>query len=96
MVYDWTVAEPTYLERNAPASSYAIADVLEGKAGAWPRVAGLTAWRAVIMSPGLWVAGVRGRKLVLGSVLGAAAITVYLLGYYGIARGRAQRQGLPT
>jgi hypothetical protein len=96
MVYDGTVSEPTYLERNAPASSYAIADVIEGTPGAWPRVAGLTAWRAVIMSPGLWVAGIRGRNLVFGSVLGATAITVYLLGYYGLARSRAQRRASPT
>ena len=71
-----------YIEPNAPPSSYAIADVIEGRPGGWRRTAGLTAWRAVVISPGLIIAGIRGRPLILGSILGSVSATVYLLGYY--------------
>ncbi len=94
-MYDGRVTVP-YVEQNAPPSSYAIADALEGVPGAWPRVGGLTAWRSVVISPGLYLAGIRGWKLVGGSLLGSAAISVYLLAYYGLARGRMQRQARPT
>lgn len=80
----------SYIEPNAPPSSYAIADVIEGRPGGWPRTVGLTLWRAVVLSPGLIVAGLRGRPLVLGSLLGSVSATVYLLGYYRWQKAKRQ------
>jgi hypothetical protein len=82
----------SYIEPNAPPSSYAIADVIEGRPGGWTRTFGLTLWRAVIISPGLIVAGVRGRPLVVGSLLGSVSATLYLLGYYQWQKAKRGRQ----
>lgn len=81
------MADP-YIEANAPPSSYAIADVIEARPGAWPRTVGLTAWRSVVIAPGLALAGVRGRRLVAGSIGASCVLTAYLLGYYWVAKRR--------
>ena len=81
----------SYIEPNAQPSSYAIADVIEGRPGGWPRTFGLTLWRAVIISPGLIVAGVRGRPLVVGSLLGSVSATLYLLGYYQLQKAKRRQ-----
>ena len=51
---------PAYVEPQAPPSSYAIADVLESKPGAFGRTAKLTGIRALVIAPGLFLGGVRG------------------------------------
>lgn len=84
-------SSPAYLEEQAPPSSYAIADALEGVPGAWPRVAGLTAIRAAVIAPGIYLAGIRGWKNPSGAILGSVAITTYLFALYGYKRGRQQR-----
>jgi len=80
-----------YLEHNAPPSSHAIADALEREPGAWPRVLRLTLWRSAVLSPGLFLAGIRGWRLAGGAVLGSGAITAGLFVYYGRRRAREQR-----
>ena len=86
-----TMTGNSYIEPNAPPSSYAIADVIEGRPGGWSRTAGLTLWRAVVISPGLIVAGIRGKPLLLGSLLGSVSATVYLLGYYQLQKARREQ-----
>jgi hypothetical protein len=76
------------IERDAPPSTYAIAAALDGEPGAWPRVASLTAVRAAMIWPGLYLAGIRGWRSAAGAAAGSTAITVLLLGYYGLKRGQ--------
>ena len=84
------MAEPQcYIRPGSPPSSYAVAAVLEGEPGGWWKVAKATALRAVFVAPGVAVAGLRGRKLVLGSLLGSVGITIALFALYGAQRGGA-------
>lgn len=71
---------------NSPPSSYAVASVYEGDPGAWPRVVTATAMRAFFVAPGLAVAGIRGKKLLVGSLAGSVGITAALFALYGLKR----------
>ncbi len=82
------MASPLYVEDKAPPSSYAIADAIEGKAGAWPRVIGLTALRSVFIVPGLYTAGIRGRQLYTGAAYGSIGISLWILGLYSMKKRR--------
>lgn len=66
---------------GSPPSTYAGHDVVTGKPGAIPKFAGLTLLRAVLIAPGLYVAGVRGSKLATGSVLASVGVSVFVVGY---------------
>lgn len=79
---------PLYVEAQAPPSSYAIADMIEGKPGALPRVVKLTALRSVFLVPGLYVAGVRGPALLKGAAWGSVGLSLYLLGLYSTRKRR--------
>ena len=79
---------PLYVEAQAPPSSYAIADMIEGKPGALPRVVKLTALRSVFLIPGLFAAGIRGTTLLKGAALGSVSLSVYLLGLYSVRKRR--------
>ena len=83
---------PLYVEAQAPPSSYAIADMIEGKPGSLPRVAKLTALRSVFLLPGLYVAGVRGSMLLRGAGLGSVGLSLYLLGLYSVRKRRYVRR----
>lgn len=75
-----------YVDPSSPPSSYAVASVYEGDPGAWPRVATGTLTRAFFILPGLALAGIRGRNLIVGSALGSVGITVALFALYGLKR----------
>lgn len=82
---------PLYVEAQAPPSSYAIADMIEGKPGALPRVAKLTALRSIFLVPGLFAAGIRGTMLLKGAGLGSVGLSLYLLGLYSLRKRRLRR-----
>ena len=71
-----------YVAPQSPPSSYAIAGVLDGERGAWGRVARATAERSVMIAPGLWLAGIRGRELLAGAALASVSITTVLFAHY--------------
>ncbi len=66
---------------GSPPSTYAGYDVVTGKPGAIPVFAALTVLRAVLIAPGLFVAGVRGRQLAGGALLASAGVSAFVLGY---------------
>ncbi len=75
-----------YVLPHSPPSSYAIADLIERRPGSVGRVAQLTVTRALFAAPGLWLAGVRGRQLLVASVAASATITAWLIAYYAARR----------
>lgn len=79
---------PLYVEAQAPPSSYAIADMIEGKPGALPRAIKFTALRSVFLVPGLYAAGIRGTTLLKGAGLGSVGLSLYLLGLYSVRKRR--------
>lgn len=86
-----TTSPGCYIDPNSPPSSYAVASVYEGDPNGWARVATATLMRAFFVAPGLAIAGVRGKKLVLGAVLGSAGITGALFVLYGLKRAGVMR-----
>lgn len=81
---------PAYVDGDAPPSLYAVAAVLEGQNGGWPRVAGNTAIRAAALAPGIYlgfrVAGVRRprlRAVVAASLVGSMVLTGLIFVLYG-------------
>lgn len=74
------------LERGSPPSTYAILALLEGEPGALGRVAVGTAQRMVLIAPGLWLAGFRGRDLLAGTAAASASVTLGLIAYYALNR----------
>jgi hypothetical protein len=75
-----------YVDPNSPPSSYAVAAVYEGDPSGWPKVVTATALRTGFVLPGLALAGIRGRQLLLGSLLGSVGITAALFILYGVKR----------
>lgn len=67
--------------QGSPPSSYAAYALADGERGALLRFAGLTVLRALLIAPGVALAGARGQKLILGSLAGSAVISVAALGY---------------
>jgi hypothetical protein len=78
------------VERGEPPSTYALLAAIEGQPNAWYKVASLTAVRAALIAPGLWLAGVRGWRLPVYSVMGSMTITGGLLVYYWAKTKRAE------
>ena len=66
---------------GSPPSSYAGYDVVTGKPGAIPVFAFLTVVRAVLIAPGLYASGVRGRQLAGGALLASAGVSAFVLAY---------------
>lgn len=79
--------EPSYVERGAPPSSYAIASVMEGEPEGPGRVIVGTLQRSLFIAPGLALAGLRGESLVKSALLASASITGCLFGLYALRRG---------
>ncbi len=73
-------------QRGSPPSTYAILALLEDQPGSAERVAWATFRRMALIAPGLWLAGLRGRELVRGSVASSLTITLGLIGYYSYCR----------
>lgn len=82
------MANEIEVEAESPPSSYAIADLVAGKPGALGRTLSLTAQRAIFIVPGLYVAGIRDRKLFTGSIYGSIGISLWLVGLYALKRRR--------
>jgi hypothetical protein len=71
---------------ESPPSSYAIAGVLNGEDGAWGRVMTGSLQRSIFIAPGLLLAGIRGTRVITGSLLASASITAWLFAYYANQR----------
>ncbi len=63
-------------------SSNAVKAAMRGESGGWFKVAMSTVLRSLLMTPGLYIVGVRGWKLLGGALLGSASITVFLFIFY--------------
>ncbi len=79
------VAPPARTVGQLP-SSESVNDVLAGRTNGWPKVVGSTLLRALLIMPGVAVAGARGWRLVGGAFLGSATITAFLFVFYGAQR----------
>jgi hypothetical protein len=77
---------------NAPPSSYAVYDLAAGVPGSAVRVAGLTLVRSAFIVPGLYIAGVRGWKMLWGALAASATISfgMYALCWYQMRHPPAQ------
>jgi hypothetical protein len=82
------------MEEGAPPSDYAIEALVRGRPGGLSRTAVLTAWRSLLIAPGLYVAGVRGKCLAWGSVAASVSITLGMIAIRA-ARKRAGERRLP-
>jgi hypothetical protein len=80
--------------QGSPPSSYAAYALAEGERGALLRFAGLTVLRALLIAPGVALAGARGQKLILGSLAGSAVISVAALGYVFVSRKQAAQPAI--
>lgn len=69
---------------KSPPSTYAIAAAVDGEPGAWWRVLGVTSKRLALIVPGLYLAGLRGPKLVKASLSTTTTITLGLLALYAL------------
>lgn len=70
----------TDLVPRLPSQDAAI-HVAQGTPGGWFEAAGSTLFRAGLIAGGLYVAGLRGRDLWMGSLAGATAVELFVLGY---------------
>ena len=73
------------MNRGSPPSDYAVLAVVEGQDGAVWDLAGLTLLRSTLISPGLYLAGLRGKDLVKASLAASASISAALLVWYAVA-----------
>jgi len=76
--------------RGSPPSTYAIQALLEGQEGALWRVGRVTLTRTLLIAPGLYLTGLRGRDLVRGSLYASASISAGLLLYYAFRASRSE------
>lgn len=67
------------MTQSQPPSDYAIDALVHGQPGGLPRTLGLTAARSLLIAPGLYLAGLRGRGLLTASVAASASITLGML-----------------
>lgn len=81
-----------YIAPGSPPSSYAVAAVYEGDPAGWLWVGGGTFARSLFILPGLYLAGVRGKRLFLGSLLGSVTISTALFVFYGLRRSQAAQR----
>lgn len=72
------------MNTNGPPSDYAIYDLIKGRPGGLERTVTLTAGRAVVILPGLWVAGVR-RDMIKTSLLVSLSITLGMMAVKSIS-----------
>lgn len=75
-----------YTEKDAPPTVYAVSRVIEGDRGGWPKVITGALQRSLFIAPGLALAGIRGEKLLKGSLYGSAAVTGFLFVMYALRK----------
>lgn len=68
--------------REVLPSSDSVQSAIRGESGALGKVVVSTALRSLFIMPGMAIAGVRGTKLVVGSLLSSATITAMLFLFY--------------
>ena len=71
-------------------SSDAVKTVLEGGKGGWWKVLVSTTLRGLLMTPGLYIVGIRGWQLVGAAMIGSATITTFLFIFYGAKLDKLQ------
>ncbi len=74
------------VEAESPPSAYAISDLVQRKPGAVGRTFVLTLQRSLLIAPGLYVAGLRGRRLLIGSVYASVGVTLALAILYSFKK----------
>lgn len=92
--------------RDAPPSTYAVVDFLDGADGSIVRLAGLTLLRTAFIFPGIWVANkITGTEMGFGKLAGyslatSTSISAGMVGYYALRRrvdaARARARGAAT
>ncbi len=66
--------------KGSPPSTYAGYDVVTGREGGLVRFTGLTAMRAALIAPGLYLAGMRGpMKVAKSSLYASVGISAFVL-----------------
>lgn len=70
----------TELVPRLPSQDAAI-HVAQGVEGGWVEATGSTLFRALLISAGMYAAGLRGRQLAKAALAGATAVEVFVLGY---------------
>lgn len=75
-------------QMGALPSSESVNAVLQREPGGWAKVVTSTALRALLIAPGMAVAGARGGRLVAGSLLSSATITAFLFVFYSAQRSQ--------
>ena len=69
------------IPQGSPPSSYAAYAVVNGERGALLRFVGLTLLRGLIIAPGMALAGVKGKQLLLGAAAASGLISSSALVY---------------
>lgn len=64
-----------------PPSQASACELVRGKPGGASKMALATLGRALVLTPGLALAGLRGGQLMRGALYGAAGISVFLVVY---------------
>lgn len=68
-------------------SSESVLAAINGEPGGWGKVLFSTLLRALLVAPGVWLAGGRGGRLVAGSLVASTSITAFLFLWYSMHRG---------
>lgn len=91
--------------QGAPPSSYAVADLLDGRDGSVVRLAGLTLLRTAFIFPGIFIANkITGTEMSFGKLAGyslatSTSISAGMIGWYALRRrfpSRARAQSVAT
>lgn len=73
------------------AAARGVIGCLRGERGSLRRVVVSTAFRAVLIAPGVWLAGARGARLWLGASAASVTVTAFLFLWYAAReRGRVE------
>lgn len=81
----------TGVPEGSPPTSYAAYAVLQGEKGALLKFSALTLLRSLIIAPGMAVAGIRGKKLLYGSMAASGVVSAVALGYcYALGQAAAK------
>ena len=67
---------------QSPPSSYAVADLLNRRAGAVAKVATLTLKRSFFIGTGLYIAGIKDEDIARGALVASATITAWIIAAY--------------
>jgi len=86
------------IPEGSPPTSYAAHAVLQGNRGSILAFAGLTLLRSLLLAPGLALAGIRGKKLLYGSLAGSGVISGVALAYVFMLdrKKRAEAEAAPA